>query len=212
MRLGFLGGSFDPPHCGHLAIALAAAEHVSLDRVWLAPTGRQPLKRKGAEATYPDRLAMTGLLCDADDRLLASEIDAPHQDGTPNFTVDALAALRTGHPDAELFAVIGADALPEFPLWRDSARLFELATWIVVSRPGHFSLEMIPAAQRTEQERGRLRVLRDIEVPVSSTEIRRKLHRLLDPTREEMPDAVLAYIRSHRLYSGRQESSLPLLS
>ena len=200
MRLGFFGGSFDPPHCGHLAIALAAAESFSLDQVWLTPTGRQPFKHAGAEATFQDRVAMTRLLCEADGRLVMSEIDAPHADGTPNYTVDTLARLRRSDVTVELFAIVGADALPELPKWREAARLFELATWIAVSRPGHLLAEALPAALRGEQARGRLCLLANVAVPVSSTEIRRKLQQGLDPTDREVPEAVLRYLHAHQLY------------
>ena len=206
MRLGFFGGSFDPPHCGHLAIALAAARSFCLDQVWFAPTGRQPWKHAGAEATFPDRVAMTRLLCEADERLRTSEIDAPCSEGAPNYTVDTLLRLRDSEPDGELFAIVGADALPELPRWRDSARLFELSTWIAVSRPGHQLAEVLPAALREEQDRGRLCLLPEVAVPVSSTEIRRKLHQGLDPTDRELPEAVLRYIHAHQLYSGAPES------
>ena len=206
MRLGFFGGSFDPPHCGHLAIALAAAESFSLDQVWLAPTGRQPFKHAGAEATFGDRVAMTRLLCEADGWLLPSAIDAPHPDGTPNYTVDTLLSLRSGQPGVELFAIVGADALPELPRWREAGRLFELATWIAVSRPGHLLAETVPVTMRGEQERGRLRLLPEVAVPVSSTEIRRKLHQGLDPTDGEVPEAVLRYIHARQLYSGAPTS------
>ncbi len=204
MRLGFFGGSFDPPHCGHLAIALAAAQHFSLERIWLAPTGRQPFKQAGAEATFLDRVAMTRLLCGADDRLFASTLDAPRPDGAPNYTVDALSELRACHPDAELFAILGADALPDLPHWRESERLFELASWIAVSRPGNALAEPLPEPLREQQERGRLCLLKDVQVPVSSTEIRRKLHQPSSGlTSEDVPETVLGYIRSHMLYQQR---------
>ena len=201
MRLGFFGGSFDPPHGGHLAIALAAAEHFSLDQVLMAPTGRQPLKRLGAEAGFPDRLAMTHLLCEGHEQLLASDIDAPHRDGTPNYTVDALGELRRQTMGADLFAIIGADILRDLPQWHESDRLFGLATWIAVSRPGHSLSEIVPAALHSEMKAGHLCLLNDIAVPVSSTEVRRVLRQSLDPTSEELPAAVLRYIRSHRLYA-----------
>ena len=209
LRLGFFGGSFDPPHCGHLAIARAAAQRFSLDRVWMAPTGRQPLKRMGAEATFGDRLAMTRLLCEADDRLLASGVDAPRQDGRPNYTVDTLNEVRRQAPDALLFAIIGADALPDLPSWHEAKQLFDLATWIAVSRPGHLLSGTMSAALREEEERGRLYLVHDVDLPVSSTSIRQMLHHSSNPTREELPEAVLQYIQERRLYSEPAKTCLP---
>ena len=210
MRLGYFGGSFDPPHCGHLAIAQAAAQQFSLDRVWMAPTGRQPLKRRGADASFSDRLAMTRLLCEQDDRLIASEIDAPRPDRGPNYTSDALVRVHEQAPGAAVFAIVGADALPDLPHWHEAERLFALATWIAVSRPGHPFSERLPAALQVEVDRGRLCLVHEIEVPVSSTEIRQSLRDSADLTREQLPESVLRYIRAHRLYSERLGKSLPL--
>ena len=203
MRLGYFGGSFDPPHCGHLTIALAAARQFALDCVWLAPTGRQPLKRQGAEASFADRFAMTQLLCAGDDRLLASEVDGPRPDGGPNYTVEALRQVRDEAPDAALFAIIGADALGDLPRWHEAGQLFALATWIAVSRPGYSLSGALPETLRSEMERNRLCLLPDIDVPVSSTKIRQGLRHGEEPTRAQLPDAVLDYVRQHRLYAGQ---------
>src|SRR4051812_26551553 len=110
MRIGYFGGTFDPPHSAHLRVAQTAADAFRLDRVLLAPTGMQPLKDDGAHASYDDRLAMTRLLCAEDARLEVSEVDAAHADGSPNYTVDALARLKQDFPEAELFAIVGADS------------------------------------------------------------------------------------------------------
>src|SRR3978361_2006331 len=108
MRIGYFGGTFDPPHRAHLRVARAAADAFALDRVLLAPTGVQPLKAEPAKASFEDRLAMTRLLCAEAPRLQASAIDGPLPDGSPNYTVDALSRLREQQPDAELFVLAGA--------------------------------------------------------------------------------------------------------
>ena len=99
MRIGYFGGSFDPPHRGHLAVARLARDRFSLDRVLLAPTARQPLKQSGPEASWADRLRMTELLVAGEPRgaeasLEASNIDGPQPNGAPNYTVDTLRRLR----------------------------------------------------------------------------------------------------------------------
>ncbi len=86
MRLGYFGGSFDPPHLGHLAVARAAADAFALDRVLFVPTAHQPLKPTGATASYADRLAMVSLLCADDPRLAASDLEAPLPDHAPNYS------------------------------------------------------------------------------------------------------------------------------
>lgn len=200
MRIAYFGGSFDPPHRAHLAVAQAAAAQFSLDRVLLAPTGLQPLKPQGSSAAYADRLEMVRLLVATDSRLEASAMDAPHAGGEPNYTVDALAALRRElQPHDELFALAGADALVHFPRWRQPERLLELAEWIVVSRPGLDSQKLLdeviaPAARR------RVHLLDGVHDKVSATEVRARLEAGL-PCESLIPDPVLAYIHAHRLYT-----------
>lgn len=200
MRLALFGGSFDPPHRGHLGIALAAADAFSLDRILFAPTGRQPFKRGGASASFADRLAMVELACQGEDRFLASAIDAPHADGSANYTVEVLAGLRSSQPEASLFAIIGADGLPELPRWRDAGRLFDLATWIAVSRPEYPFPEPLPAMLQHERDRGRLHLLDGVELPVSSTTLRGCLGGVEELVEDDVPERVLAYIRAHHLY------------
>ena len=207
MRLAFFGGSFDPPHFGHLAIARAAANAFSLDCVLLAPTGQQPYKRMGAEASFLDRLAMVRLLSAADQRLAPSALDAPGGNGAPNYTVDALTRLQREHPGETLFAILGADNLADLHGWRDFKRLFELAIWIAVSRPQYMPLDALSDDLKRQQERGRLHLIRNVEVPISSTDLRRRLHEGIDPSPEEIPEDVLHYIHVHRLYAGDRQSA-----
>ncbi len=209
MRIAFFGGSFDPPHLGHLAVAQAAAQHLALDQVLLAPTGRQPFKRAGAEAPFTDRLAMVSLLCELDERLVPSTLDAPNGDGTPNYTVDALTRLAQEHPNATLFAIVGADSLTDLPGWRESARLFELASWISVSRPQHPFPQPLPPMLQTEQERGHLHLIPNIDVPTSSTSLRDRLRQGSEDMSDEIPENILRYIRSHELYSSGHSRSGP---
>jgi nicotinate-nucleotide adenylyltransferase len=110
MRVALFGGTFDPIHRGHLAIAGAAADAFALDKVLFAPVGRQPLKGGGTPTGFGDRLAMVRLACEGDGRFVASEVDAPRGDWTPNYTVDTLQTLRWEMPDATLFVLVGADS------------------------------------------------------------------------------------------------------
>src|SRR5580698_4252134 len=98
MRVALFGGSFDPPHHGHIAIATAAADVFDLDTVLFAPVGRQPLKTDGASASFADRLAMVELACGSDGRFADSDLDTPRDDGRPNYTVDTLASLQEAMP------------------------------------------------------------------------------------------------------------------
>ncbi len=193
-RVGLLGGSFDPPHVGHVAIARAARERVGLDRVLFAPTGLQPFKKGGAEASWADRMRMVELLCAGDAGWEASAVDGPRADGAPNYTVDALETLRLEMPGARLFGVIGVDSLREFGRWRRAERLVELAEWIVVSRPGFARVEP-PTGARVHWVDG-------VAVPVASHVLRERL-RAGESCAGEIPGAVLRYIGERGLYGAR---------
>jgi nicotinate-nucleotide adenylyltransferase len=200
LRIALFGGTFDPPHRGHLAIAAAAADAFQLDSVFFAPAGRQPLKLNDTLSSFADRLAMTTLACaeDEDERFHASTIDAPRPDGQPNYTADTLFELQQGMPNAVLYNLVGADSFLSLPHWRDPARLLALAEWIVVSRPG-FSLDDLSALQLTPQQRTRVHLLETVHEDVSATRLRERLH-TGDPCTDLLPTAVASYIQTHRLY------------
>jgi nicotinate-nucleotide adenylyltransferase len=205
MRIGFFGGSFDPPHLGHLAVGHAAAEEFSLDRVLFAPTGRQPLKPEGPSAPFENRLAMVALLCDLHAqpncrvRFEASSLDAPLADGSPNYTIQALSTLHNqSSPDDSFFMILGADAFLELPRWKSADTLLQLAEWIVVSRPG-VVMQPLSGPQLDSQQRHRVHLLRGVHEPASATKIRELLHAGSDCT-NLLPGSILHYIRAHHLY------------
>lgn len=200
MRVGLFGGTFDPPHNGHLAVGLAAVRRFRLDRLLLAPTGRQPLKTAAPGASFADRLAMVELLCVGNAAFAASSLDAPHADGSPNYTVDALRGLRDQlGAAAGIFVVVGADAFLGLRQWREPDALLTEAAWVVVSRPG-FSLDALDSLQLTQQQQSRVHLIADVDVPISSTELRRRLHNREDCS-ALLPAPVLEYIQAHDLYS-----------
>lgn len=149
-RIAFFGGSFDPPHRGHLAIAAAAADLFTLDQVLFAPAGRQPFKGKFPATDFLHRYAMTALVTQVDRRFIPSLLDAPHHDATdtthPNYTVEALghlrASLATEPEPTQLFTLLGADSWLDIGQWYQASRLLALSDWIVAARPG-FSLASV---------------------------------------------------------------------
>ncbi|HXS13773.1 MAG TPA: nicotinate (nicotinamide) nucleotide adenylyltransferase [Acidobacteriaceae bacterium] len=212
MRVGLFGGSFDPPHRGHLAVAEAVRDSFALDRVLLAPAAIQPLKPGGAHASFADRLHMVELLCDGAHGIAASTIDGPldgPQAGSPNYTIDTLGRLRGQlPPGAEIFVIVGADAFLGIRQWKDPEALIKQARWIIVSRPG-FDLHQLKALQLTPEQRARIQTLSDFANPVSATEIRERLRKRETgglpgqlPGRDDdpVPPKVLEYIRAHHLY------------
>jgi nicotinate-nucleotide adenylyltransferase len=198
MRVALFGGTFDPPHRGHVGIATAAADEFHLDRVLVAPSGRQPLKPGDATTPFSDRLAMVELACAGDARFAASDLDAPRADGRPNYTVDALAGLKQAMPGAEVFNLVGADSLLSLPRWREPDRLLELAEWIVVSRP-RFPLGEMASLGLTPEQRARIHLLESVHEDISATDLRQRLHDG-DRCSDLVLSAVAEYIFAHRLY------------
>jgi len=155
-RVAFFGGSFDPPHLGHLAVARAAQAAFALDTVLFAPVGMQPLKPEGPAASFTDRLEMTRLAIAGERGFEVSLADAPKlsdalnpaagRTSAPNYTIDTLKTLRCSlTPDSTLFCLIGADAFFGLRLWHRAAEIPFVAPLIVASRPGQ-PLENLKAA------------------------------------------------------------------
>jgi nicotinate-nucleotide adenylyltransferase len=188
VRLGIFGGSFDPPHLGHLLPVIDAAESLGLDAVRFVPAGVQPFKVGRASAGPQDRLVMT-------ERLVAgvpgfSAESAEIDRGGLSFTVDTLATLaRTAGAD-ELVLLVGADAFTLFDQWREPERIRALATIAVLVRGGERGPDAASSGVKLLQTR---------RVDISSTELRA---RVADgrTIRGFVPDAVADYIAEHRLY------------
>ncbi|HEY1902424.1 MAG TPA: nicotinate-nucleotide adenylyltransferase [Terracidiphilus sp.] len=136
-RVAFFGGSFDPPHQGHLAVARVARAALALDTVLFTPVGAQPLKPLGSTAGFEDRLAMTRLAIAGDPGFAVSLLDAPKPVATPNYTLDTLLQLDAGlPPDGMLFCLMGADSFLGLRQWHRAAEIPFVAPLIVASRPG----------------------------------------------------------------------------
>ncbi len=204
-RIALFGGTFDPPHRGHIAIARAASDRFHLDQVLFAPAARQPHKLDSPSTPYEDRLALVTLACQhaADPRFRPSDLDAPHPDGSPNYTVDTLQRLAALHPEATLFALIGADNFANLATWREPDRLLALAEWIVISRPG-FALPHPASLNLTPAQQARVHLLHDIHEDVSATGLRQRLH-AGQPCEDLIPPAVLTYIRDHHLFAPNEQ-------
>lgn len=198
MRVALFGGTFDPPHHGHIAVAKAAADAFQLDEVLFAPTGKQPLKLDVAATPFADRLGLVTAACMSDSRFFVSEIDAPRSNGVPNYTIDTLEALRKARPEDTLFNLVGADSFLTLRQWKEPERLLELVEWIVATRPGYppnFDSLGLNSVQLP-----RVHLLRDVDEDISATELRQRLHRR-DECSDLLPIAVSAYIKEHGLYS-----------
>lgn len=212
MRIALFGGSFDPPHRGHLAIARAAADAFALDRVLFAPAAQQPLKRDQQGAGYADRLAMVSLACSDDARFEASELDGPRPDGRPNYSLWTLESLSRLYPTATLFNLAGADSFRTMGKWHEPRRLLALAEWIVVSRPGipltgpDGSIADPERLILSPEERARIHLLDSVHEEVSATLLRERLE-AGEPCADLLPQQVAAFIRAKHLYRTTRFSS-----
>lgn len=226
MRVGLFGGTFDPPHRGHVALARLARERLALDRVLVAPVAAQPLKGHQTQTTdFADRVAMTRLAFTGQKKIEISLIDAPRTGGGtkgPNYTIDTLATLRTQlAPEDLLFFILGADSLLDVRRWHRAADLLLSCDFIVGARPGFHLNEAVAALPEgiTATPRAtdlphtqaldltgpggrasRLYLLLDLDEDVSATQIRAALRRDPDAPPVLNP-AVAGYIRAHHLYS-----------
>jgi len=201
MRIGFFGGSFDPPHLGHLAIARAAAKAFSLNQILFCPTANQPLKPTGATASWDDRLAMVTLLCANDPTFHPSTLESPQESSqnTPNYTVDTLLRLRSTLPASDtIYSIVGLDSFLDIPRWRSPETLLTLAEWIVVTRPG-FSPAQLETLNLTSTQLQHVHTLTGIDHPASATQIRSLFSSNSDPT-DLLPPTILNYIQTHHLY------------
>ena len=190
MRLGVMGGTFDPIHHGHLVAASEAASLLDLDEVVFVPTG-QPY-RKDASTVSPaeHRYLMTVIATASNPRFTVSRVDI-ERDG-PTYTRDTLRDLRRQRPDDELFFMTGADALAQILTWEGVEELWDLAHFVGVTRPGH---ELSDAG--LPQDRVTL-----LEVPamaISSTDCRQRTA-AGEPVWYLVPDGVVQYIGKYHLY------------
>ena len=181
-RVGVFGGTFDPVHVGHLAIANDALDELSLDRIYFVPARRSPLKREAPIASAGDRLAMLTAATRGDPRFRVSPLEIDREG--PSFTVDTLEALRG---EGELFLILGSDAYADFERWREPARIRELATIVLAARPG---APNAPAG---------VRMLDSPLMDISSRELRTRAARGRS-LRYLVPEAALRYIEEHGLY------------
>ena len=191
MRVGVFGGTFDPVHVGHLAIAHAALESVPLDRVLFVLARRSPLKERGPVAGEADRLEMLELAVAGEPRFGVSRAELDREG--PSYTVDTLERLAGAD---DLFLILGSDAIADFPRWKDPERIATLATLVVAERPG--APERMGDAPIVRFDAPRL--------DISSRELRARGARGLS-LRYLVPDPVWKHIEARGLYRAEGSTS-----
>jgi nicotinate-nucleotide adenylyltransferase len=194
LRIGVMGGTFDPIHHGHLVAASEAADAFSLDEVIFVPTGNPG--NKTAISSPEHRYLMTVIATAANPRFTVSRVDIDRPGIT--YTIDTLTELSRARPDADLYFISGADAIAQILAWKEVDSIWSLAHFVAVTRPGHqLQLPQVKEARITQ-----------LEVPalsISSTDIRNRAA-AGKPIWYLVPDGVVQYIAKHKLYRIHSDS------
>ena len=201
-RVGILGGTFNPPHLGHLIFAQEAHEQLGLARVIVMPAGQPPHKPLKEDPGAAHRLELCRRAVAGDARFVVSELEVGR--AGPSYTADTLEALKALMPDSELFLLVGGDVAAGLPTWREPQRVLAHARLAVAQRRGTSRAEIdralagLPGAERSV-------FFRMPQIEISSTDIRRRVqqHR---PLAHLVPEPVAAYIAKHRLYGGSNQT------
>lgn len=206
MRIGLFGGTFDPPHFGHLIAASDAFEALSLDRLVFVPAAQQPLKVGSESAPAADRLAMVRLLVNDDPRFAVDAIEIER--AGLSFTVDTVEEMARREGADGLFLIMGADAAAAIAKWRSPRRIAELAQLVIVRRAaGSSEVEtaaLVGAVRAATGEDFRAPLVLDMRrIDISSTEIRERA-RTARPLHGFVPDTVARYVAERGLYQLRR--------
>ena len=186
-RLAIFGGTFDPIHNAHLAVAREAAQRFSLDKVLVIPNGNPPHKQGIERADWTDRYRMVELACAGDPHLAPSRLE---EGQARSYSIHTIGRVKAAHPLDRIFFLIGADAFAEIHTWHLWEEVLAAVEFIVVSRPGH--RYALPAGARVLR-------LDDVTLDLSSSEVRSELRAGRMPA-EMLPDAVREYITGNALY------------
>jgi nicotinate-nucleotide adenylyltransferase len=191
VKIGFLGGSFDPVHFGHLCAAQDAYEQHQLDRFFFVPAARAPLKPHDAQSSAEDRLKMLGAAVEQDRRFEVSDYEL--RKGGVSYTIESVRHFRAQFPHDRLFWIIGGDQLLQLPLWKDVHELVALVEFIFLERPGH------PPQERLEIPGLRLHRCAGHLLEISSTELRERARSGLSLD-YFLPHKTIVYIKEKGLY------------
>nr|WP_263325656.1 nicotinate-nucleotide adenylyltransferase [Neobacillus sp. Marseille-Q6967] len=185
-KVGILGGTFDPPHNGHLMIANEVYDKLKLDEVWFMPNQEPPHKKKSERVENEDRLEMLNLAIEGNASFKIQTIELERKG--PSFTVDTMKLLNTQYPDHEFYFIIGADMIEYLPKWHEIDELIKIVQFVGVERPEY--------SQKTDYP------IIYVDIPafdVSSSMIRKRVKEGRS-VRYLLPDEVIGYIREKHLY------------
>jgi len=196
MRLGIFGGAFDPIHNGHLLLTQQCREQCQLDEVWFVPTKIPPHKEAGSLSPDEARVEMLKLATAGRSDFVVSEIELNREE--VSWTVDTLTLLRDQRPEDELFFLIGADSLRDFPSWKEPETIAKLATVVAVNR-GETSLDELTAGLKPELSAS-VRLVTMPGISISATDLRSRVSSGKS-IRYLVPRAVEEFILAQKLYN-----------
>ena len=204
MRVGIFGGSFDPIHQGHLILAEQCRQQAELDQVLFIPNAQSPHKQNGACASDRQRVEMVDLAIGGNPAFLRSSIEIER--GGVSYTVDTLKQLADENPENELFFLMGADSLNSFDTWKDPAEILQLATPLVVPRPGQGEVDLKKLAPLTDEKKLATIEQLTIDSPlieISSSNIRQQIQSGKS-IRYQTSRAVEKYIETQKIYLNKK--------
>jgi nicotinate-nucleotide adenylyltransferase len=185
-RVGILGGTFDPPHYGHLLIASEVLSALKLDKIWFMPNQEPPHKKKTGSVTNEERLEMLGRALNGNPAFEIQTIELERQG--PSYTIDTMRMIHEQYQDQQFYFIIGADMIEYLPKWQQIDELVKLVQFVGVERPSYSHLTEYPILY--------------VDVPafeVSSSMIRERLNSG-KPVRYLLPDSVIDFIKERHLY------------
>ncbi len=200
-RIGLFGGTFDPPHTGHIALAKKTLNAFSLDKIIFIPAGNPPHKTDKKITDKSCRYDMIALATKNDKEFLLSDFDIKNE--KPNYSYLTIEHFKKTYPDDEIFFIVGADSYRDFPLWKNFPDILSLCTFIVVNRPGIDTSDCYSDCYlkylKLDTEHKAL-FLDDFSYDLSSTYLRKNLA-LGKDCKDFLPKGVYDYIKKHNLYS-----------
>lgn len=212
-RAAYYGGSFDPPHRGHVAIAHALVDQFGLDEFVFVPAFHAPHKQRKKPTSAYDRYAMLCLVTQDEPMISVSRIEIETHER--RYSVETLSRIVTERPGDEIFFVMGADSWMEITAWREWEKVLSLTNHVVVTRPGvemgfsHVGDEIGSRVvdlrndnePRTTNYERSIYITDAVQIEVSATDIRRKVREGEASWREDVPDEVAKYIEKYQIYS-----------
>ena len=195
-RIGLFGGTFDPPHTGHIELAKRVLDDFDLSKIIFIPAGNPPHKQEKKKTDKTHRYEMVKLAIQGFSQFEVSDFDVKNE--KPNYSYITIDHFKKEYPNDEIFFIIGADSLRDLPLWMNYKTLLTMCTFIVVPRPGVERQDYF-VKYALDDPKPRLLFLEDFAYDLSSTELRNKLAKgtAVDT---DLPDGVKEYIEKNKLY------------